>query len=51
MNISPRSPEVSLVVGHPVGWAVLGGALQNHNVDGTGGVPSAGPDATLPVPS
>lgn len=43
-------PELSLVVGHTLGGAVLGGALQHHNVDRPGGVSSAGPDPTLPVP-
>lgn len=43
-------PEFSLVVGDPFWSAILGRALQDHNVDGPGGVAPAGPDPTLPVP-
>lgn len=42
--------ELSLVVADAFGSAVLGRALQHHDVDGAGGVAPARPHPALPVP-
>lgn len=50
MSLPWPSPELPLVVGQFFRGAVFGRALQDHDVDRAGVVPSAGPHATLPVP-